>query len=81
MSNEVNIRLTKDEAIVLLDLLSRFNDTNNLSAEDPAEKKVLWSLCYELKKKLPEPFLENYKKLIERAKKHVLEGHPELTLV
>lgn len=77
MANEIELRLAKDEAIVLFELLSRFSDTDNLSADDPAEKRVLLDLCCALEKKLPEPLLENYKKLIGRAKKHVLEGCSE----
>jgi len=40
-NKSVKIELTKDEAIVLSELLTRFSDNDKLNIEHPAEKRAL----------------------------------------
>ena len=42
--NEVTIRLTAAEAVVLDDLLRRYTETDRLAVVDRAEQQVLWNL-------------------------------------
>jgi len=47
---EVIVTMTHIEATVLLGLLLRFNQTNELTIEDPAERRMLWNLHCVLEK-------------------------------
>ncbi len=68
----VNLSLTKDEALVLFEFLSRFSESDSkLTIEDQAEERVLWNLCCDLEKILGEPFQENYVELLNHARKKV----------
>ncbi len=52
--DEVTIRLTVNEAVVLLGLTQRYSETDRLTVEDQAEQRALWNLSC----------------LLERADKH-----------
>jgi hypothetical protein len=64
----VSIELTPAVALVLFEFLSRFSNEDVLRLEDQAEERVLWDLCASLESVLVEPFAENYKELLERAR-------------
>ena len=69
MSNEeVIVKLTKDEAIVLFEFLSRFSDKDTLDIEHQAEERALWNLTYLFEKELAEPFCKDYGNLLEAAR-------------
>lgn len=69
MSNEnVQIEITKDEALVLFEFLSRFSETDTLEIEDQAEERALWNLTCVLEKILVEPFLPDYLDIIKAAR-------------
>ena len=53
---EVFLQLTKVEALVLFELVSRFSKTDDLEIQDLAEAQALWNLCCLLEKQLTEPF-------------------------
>lgn len=66
---EINIVLTKSEALVLFDFLSRFNQTGDMQIfEDQAEQKMLWLIEGQLEKLLTEPFMPNYIDIIKEAR-------------
>ena len=69
--NEVRISLTKQEAIILFELLSRYSDSdkdNELQVLDNAERNSLWRLHGYFEKELSEPFLPNYLDILKAAK-------------
>jgi hypothetical protein len=69
MSEEtVVLRLSKDEALVLFELLSRFSAEERLEVKDRVEEQALWNLECLLEKELAEPFSPDYAKIIEEAK-------------
>lgn len=68
---EVKISLTKNEAIVLFNFVSRFSDTQKLVIEDQAEERALWNLTCMFEKELAEPFAENYSEILEQAKNNL----------
>ena len=43
--DELTIRLTINEAVVLLGLSQRYTETNQLAVEDQAEQRALWNLA------------------------------------
>jgi len=72
MENEpVTIDLTPDEALVLFDFLSRYNDSDRLETVDQAEQRVLWDLCASLERVLVAPFDPKYVELLAAARDRV----------
>lgn len=72
MSKEkINIVLTKDEAIVLDNLLSRFSETNKLNIEHKAEKVALWNLCCLIEKEIAEQFDPEYNNILDKARENL----------
>lgn len=70
-NNEVNIKLTKDEAIVIFEFLSRFSNKDSLNIEHQAEERALWNLACVFEKELSEPFNKDYDKLLEAARERL----------
>lgn len=71
VEDEINISLSRDEAIVLFEFLSRFSESDNLVIEDQAEERVLQDLCCVFEKKIDEPFKDNYQEIVEKAREKV----------
>ncbi|MEP7253250.1 MAG: hypothetical protein ABI683_12745 [Ginsengibacter sp.] len=68
-SNQIIIKLSKDEALVLFKFLSRFNENDNKEVfQDQAEEKALWIIEGELQKILVEPFMPNYQDITKEAR-------------
>ena len=72
--DEICIRLSRAEALVLFEWLARVDDARAASIEHPAEQKVLWLLEGQLEKQV-EVFSPNYKQLVEEARASVDESH------
>ena len=68
MGNSVKVELTGDEALVLFEFLSRFEDQERLVIDDQAEERALWNLHGLLEKQLVGPFDPRYKELLEAAR-------------
>ena len=64
----VKIELTLDEALVLFDMLHRFEKTERLEIQHPAEEQALWGLSNLLERELVEPFMEDYDKILDQAR-------------
>ena len=68
----INLIVTKDEALVLFEFLARFNQTEHPDIfEDQAEQKTLWILERQLEKQLVEPFRPDYKVIINEARNKI----------
>jgi hypothetical protein len=65
------ISITRDEALVLFDLLQRFSEEDVLEIKHQSEKRVLWNLCCELEKVMVEPFMIDYIKQLNTAKENL----------
>jgi len=76
--NQLNIALTKDEAIVLFEFLTRFNEKEDDSLfEDQSEQNVLWNIECILEKELHEPFKKNYNDILKFARENVRDNQTE----
>jgi hypothetical protein len=64
----VTIRLSDDQALVLYELLSRFDQDEELSIEDRAEERVLGDVHAQLEKALVAPFDPQYEELVAAAR-------------
>jgi hypothetical protein len=75
-SSTLKIELSRDEALVLFELLARA-DANAFALADPAEQTALWRLEGALERVLPEPLLPNYLELLTRARTNLGPSSPE----
>ncbi len=75
MKEGIEINCSKDEALVLFDFLSRFNQATNASFfEDQAEQRVLGNIETQLEKILVEPFEPDYINIIKQARNRIRDG-------
>ena len=71
---EVTLRLTKAEALVLFEWLHRNEDrdksktADHYDIVDPAERTALWNLSCDLESVLVEPLRSDYGELVESAR-------------
>ncbi len=67
MNKNITLSLTKEEAIVLFEFVSRFTQRGSLTIQHLAEEKVLWNICADLEKILTEPFQLNWSEILQHA--------------
>jgi hypothetical protein len=65
---DVQISLTADEALVLFEFLSGFEESRALTIVDQAEEKVLSKLLGPLEKQLVSPLRHDYLELLKQAR-------------
>jgi hypothetical protein len=68
MEERIEISLTKNESLVLFEFLKRFSIEGKLTINNQSEERVLWNLLCGLEKILVEPFQENYKEVLSKAR-------------
>jgi hypothetical protein len=69
---EVTVTLTSDEALVLFELLHRWEDSGQIDTVlMPGEQAALWALSCLLESTLVEPFEGNYHELIDQARQRL----------
>lgn len=73
------LELTHDEAIVLLEFLSRFSDEKLLRIDDQAEERVLWDICCKLEAWVPEVFDADYDGVLQAARAAVRDPSGDVT--
>ena len=71
---EVLLKLSKAEALVLLEWLANLDSLRTPPFSHPSEEKVLWKVEGQLESILVEPFAPNYKELLSRARSIVETG-------
>jgi hypothetical protein len=74
MSEKIQINLSKDEAIVLFEFLSRFSERNVLEIADQSEERVLLNVFCDLEKTLVEPFAANYIETLKKSRERIRDG-------
>ena len=71
-NNDISIKFSKDEALVLFEFFSRFNTEEHKDIfQDQAEEKTLWIIEGQLEKILVEPFMPNYQDIIQEARNRI----------
>ncbi|KJK11750.1 hypothetical protein UB45_10860 [Terrabacter sp. 28] len=69
---DVTISFSSDEALILFDLLHRWEDKDRVSApEHKAEQVALWNLSALLESQLSEPFDPLYSELVTKARERL----------
>ena len=74
------IELSKLEALVLFEFLSRYDESDSLNIIDTSEMVVLMHILGALEKKLWEPFSPGYLEILEKARssvRQIMEGNNE----
>ncbi len=71
VNKNISVEITKDEALVLFEFLSRVAENNELQAEHSSEEKVLANILCSLEEKLVEPLEDNYLELLNAARSRV----------
>jgi hypothetical protein len=69
----VPVILSRPQALVLFEFLSRFDDQERMELRDPAEQRVLWDILATLEKALPEPLSPDYDQKLQEARKSVCD--------
>jgi hypothetical protein len=67
----ITLRLSSDQALVLFDWLSRFNDATNLRFDHAAEQRVLWDVEAMLESQLLVPLDPEYRNMLMMARDRV----------
>jgi hypothetical protein len=68
----VSLNPRNDEALVLLEWLSKFNEEEHtLLFQDQAERRVLFDLEAELEKVVSTTFEEDYRDILSKARKRI----------
>src|SRR5262245_24480464 len=65
------LQLDRDVALLLFEMLSRAAPDGAVRPVDSAEQRALWELQAELERTLPEPFLPNYRDVLEEARRRL----------
>jgi hypothetical protein len=69
----VALTLSRDAALVLFDLLTRFSHEQQLQIQHQAEERVLWDIHCDLESALPEPLAPHYEERLQQARQRVCD--------
>jgi hypothetical protein len=71
---DVTVTLSSDEALVLFELLHRWEDGGSIDpALMPGEQTALWAISGRLESTLVEPFDDRYSLLVSEARQRLAE--------
>ncbi len=73
-TTRVKLELTGDEALVLYEWLTRFNQRDDVEFVDQAEERVLCDLEAMLEKVLVVPLQSDYAETLSQARSNVRDG-------
>lgn len=73
-TTEVELKLSKQEAIVFFEWLANLDSLDAGVFQHPSEEIVLWKLQGQLETTLVEPCAQNYKEIVADARKSVESG-------
>jgi hypothetical protein len=68
---KVTLELSREQALVFFEWLSKFNATEGRRFKDQAEERVLWDIEAMLESTLVEPFEGRYEELLAKAREAV----------
>ena len=75
MEDDITVRFTRSEALVLFEWLARVDSAGAIPVEDESERTVLWKLEGMLESVLTEPLRSEYSELLAAARKRVRDGY------
>lgn len=75
MTPDINVSLTRDQALVLFEWLAR-EDEKGIRIEHPAEQAVLWIVEGQLESALVEVLQSDYAELVAAARERIASAEP-----
>ena len=75
MSENITISLSCDEALVLFEFFSRFEDTDDFTLRHTAEYLAFMRMSAQLDKSMVEPFQPHYLDLLRAARERIAAGY------
>ncbi len=75
MSQNITITLSHDEALVLFEFFSRFDDSDDFTLRHTAEYLAFMRMSAQLDKSLVEPFQPQYQDLLRAARDRIAAGY------
>ncbi len=72
--NKITLKISEDEALVLFEFFSRYEDKNRLFFVHPAEYITLMKISAQIDKSTSAMFRKDYEKLLYNARERVAEG-------
>lgn len=63
-----SLELSKNEALVLVDLLIRYRDNEKFTVEHEADNQIMYDLCAMLESQVPELLVSDYKEKLNQAR-------------
>ena len=72
--SEYTLKISEDEALVLFDYFSRFDETDDLSFRHPAEYIALQRLAGQVDKTTSAMFKPQYRQLLTAARQRIAAG-------
>ena len=76
--DDLNITLSKDEALVLFEFFARFDNSTHFVLRNNAEYIAFSKISGQLDKTLSEPFNPNYPAIYQAAQERLAEGYEGL---
>jgi hypothetical protein len=74
MAEHVTLTLSRDEAIVFYEWLTRFNSSEEHRFEDQSEQRVMWDLEASLESTLAEPLRPDYIQVLADSRSRVRDA-------
>lgn len=74
MPSKIRLELSRDEALVFFEWLTRFNKADGAQFEDQAEQRVLWDLEAMLESSIEEPLRTTYDDQLAQARARVRDA-------
>lgn len=71
----MEIKISNEVALVLFEYLARFQETNDLHFQHPAEYLALQEVAAQLEKELVVPFQEDYASQLSQARNFLTQGY------
>lgn len=75
MDSEIELMITRDEALVLCDFFARFDEKDDFTLRSTAEYLAFQKIAAQLDRALVEPFDPVYKELIVAARDRLAAGY------
>lgn len=72
--DEINIKISEDEAIVLFEFFERFGDKGRLYFVHPAEYIALMKISAQIDKSTSAMFSKNYAEILSEARERIAVG-------
>jgi hypothetical protein len=80
--DKVEIELSADQALVLLEWVNREDDDRDaLTFEHESEQRVVWDIEAQLERTLVEPFKPNYHELVSDARQRIIKDRERAFLL